>query len=218
MDPDGDLPQDDSDAAPRRGSGSARTIGVGIAVVAVLVAVVALLLGGGSQEEAGPDLAVLDPSATADGLALTNAVDTLPDFTLGQFGGEGQVQVSQFLGDKPLVINFWATWCPPCVAEMPDFQRIHEAAGNSFRLVGINTQDAEVNAEPFVADLGITYELAVDRMGEYFRATGGFGMPTTLFVQPDGTVSYRQTGPLTVQQMVDLLAEHLDVRISVEDA
>lgn len=201
------------------GRGISRTMALGIAVVLTLLVVAAVAVGAGTSESEIPeDLTVLDPDATPDGLALSDSVDELPDHTLTRFGGEGEIPVSDYLGGAPVVLNFWATWCAPCVAEMPDFQRVHEAAGEDLRLVGINTQDASINAEPFVQELGITYDLAVDRDGDYFTATGGFGMPTTLFVTPGGDVAYRHTGPLTIQQMTDLLAEHLGVDVDVPDA
>lgn len=211
-----DQPVDDPEGA---GRGISRTIAIGIAVVLTMLVVSALALGSDSSDSEIPeDLSVLDPPVTPEGLALTDAVDELPDHTLTRFGGEGQIPVRDYLGGPPLVLNFWATWCAPCVAEMPDFQTVHEAAGDDFRLVGINTKDAPSNAEAFVDELGISYDLAVDRQGDYFNATGSFGMPTTLFVTPDGGVAYRHTGPLTIQQMVDLLAEHLDVTVDLSQA
>lgn len=192
-----------------------RTILISVLVVAVSIplAVVLTDLGDGPPVTEVP---VVD-DATPGGVALTDAVAELPPVDLEVFGGEGTVPISDYLGGVPLVINFWATWCGPCVAEMPDFQAIHERGQDDFTLLGINTQDSAVNAEPFVEELGITYDLAVDRLGEYFTETGSFGMPTTLFVEPDGTVAYRQTGPLSLEQMAALLDEHLDVQVPVTE-
>lgn len=217
-----DLEGTSGDRAPSS-RGTAVTVLGGLAVVLVVLLGAVVLAESGSDDAVPDDpvpddLSVLDPAATAGGLTLTDAVEELPEFTLTEFGGDGEVPVADFLGGPPLVINFWATWCAPCVAEMPDFQTVHEAGGEDFRLLGINTQDAEVNAEPFVEELGITYDLAVDRSGEYFTLTGGFGMPTTLFVTPDGVVVHRHTGPLTLTQMTDLLAEHLDVQVDLPQA
>ncbi len=202
---------DDPDPAVHGGGGrQVRTLVVGVAAVLVVLVGAIFLAGGGTPSPTEP--AALAESE-GSGFGLTDAVDALPDFTLGQFGGEGTVQVAELQDGRPLVVNFWATWCAPCVAEMPDFQVLHEQGGGDFRLVGINTQDAALNAEPFVEELGITYDLAVDREGDYFALTGGFGMPTTLFVRPDGSVAFRQTGPVTLEQMRELLREHLDVDV-----
>ncbi len=212
LDDTADAPATDDVAQP--GGGGLRTLVVGVVAVVVVIGV-ALAFSGSSTPSTPTAPATIDTvtSAGEAGFGLTDAVDTLPAFTLEAFGEEGEVPVSSLLGGAPLVVNFWATWCAPCVAEMPDFEDLHTAAGDTVRLVGINTQDAALNAEPFVEDLGITYDLAVDRQGEYFALTGGFGMPTTLFVQPDGAVAYRHTGPLTPEQMRELVAEHLGVEV-----
>ncbi|MEE8600824.1 TlpA family protein disulfide reductase [Euzebya tangerina] len=201
-------------------AGAGRTIAVGALIVIILLGGAVLLLGGDDQADMPDNIAdLLDPSATPDqppgSLDLTDAVGALPEFDLTEFGADEVVGATSFLGDRPVVLNFWATWCAPCVAEMPDFQEVHEAGSEAFRLVGINTMDAQINAVPFVEELGITYDLATDETGEYFNLTGGFGMPTTLFVEPDGSVAYRHTGPLTIEQMTELLDEHLDVQVEV---
>ncbi|CAN5172528.1 hypothetical protein BH23ACT9_BH23ACT9_21540 [soil metagenome] len=205
---------DEATPAPPPAAGQGRTllIGGGLALV-VLFAVIALLALGGDDQ--APVLVDGQPTPQGAGFGLSDAVAVLPGATLGGFGTNEDVEVADLLGDEPLVLNFWATWCAPCVAEMPELQELHEAGEGRFRMVGINTRDAAVIAESFVADLGITYDLLVDADESYFRATGSFGMPTTLFVRPDGSVAYRFTGPLTLQQMADLLEEHLAVSVDV---
>ncbi|HUG86422.1 MAG TPA: TlpA disulfide reductase family protein [Euzebya sp.] len=209
-----DLPPPDA-TATTAAAGQARTLlvggGLGVALLLVIVAVLALS-GGEDVPAATPGTA--SPQA-ASGF-VTDAVATLPLETLEGFAGGPDLAVEDLLGGVPLVINFWATWCPPCVAEMPDLQALHEAGDGAFRMVGINVRDAAFNAEDFIDELGITYEQAVDAEESYFRSTGGFGMPTTLFVRPDGSVAYRQTGPLTLTEMQDLLRQHLDVAVTVD--
>lgn len=190
-------------------------LGGGVAVVLLLAIIAALTLTDRGGEPLAIPVVAGSPGA-APGFGLTDAVDTLPAATLQGFAGGPDVAVADLLGGQPLVINFWATWCAPCVAEMPDLQALHEAGDGAFRMVGINTTDAPSRAEPFIDELGITYEQVVDEDNAYFRATGSFGMPTTLFVHPDGSVAYRHTGPLTLTQMQDLLAQHLDVVVDAD--
>lgn len=193
----------------RRAAPLLRTALAAVVVVGVLIVGLAALLG------RTPDPPVADAAAGATPTARGAAPETLPDARLGTFDGQGEVPVADFLGGPPLVVNFWATWCAPCVAEMPDLQRLHEAADGRVLLVGVNTQDSPVNARPFAEELGISYPLVTDPRGDYYRATGSFGMPTTLFVTPDGQVRWRHTGPLTLEQMGDLVAEHLDVTVDL---
>jgi cytochrome c biogenesis protein CcmG, thiol:disulfide interchange protein DsbE len=201
-----------------------RTVVVGlvlvVAAIGVAIAVTAASreapVGGAAPQGGDPTDLAGAPTGSAP-MGLTDVVAELPDATLEGWAGAEDVPVADLLGGPPLLVNFWATWCAPCVAEMPDLQAVHEAAGDDLRMVGVNTRDAAVNAEPFAEDLGITYDLLVDRDGAYFTDTGGFGMPTTLFVRPDGAVAYRHTGPLSREQLVDLLAEHLDVVVDPAD-
>lgn len=199
-----------------------RTLLVGLAAVVALGVAAFALASGGGESDGGPTVACGGAPAEADpalveGDSLTprSEPDALPPAQLCAFSDDTPVDVEGWLGAEPLVINFWATWCAPCVAEMPDFQEVHEAADGRFRLIGINTQDSPALAPPFVADLGITYDLVRDPRGEYFNATNGFGMPTTLFVAPDGDIRYRHTGPLSIAAMAELLAEHLDVELQI---
>jgi len=127
------------------------------------------------------------------------------------FAGGPDVELAQFRGE-PLVVNFWATWCAPCVKEMPEFQEAAEALRGRVTFLGVNVEDAPPNAEPFVERLGIDYPLAIDPQREFHLAIGNFGMPTTLLVDPDGVVRYRYTGPLTREDLDRLLAEHLGVQ------
>lgn len=222
MDDHTDVDEAPAEEAPEEGAkgGLSRTLVVAlIAVVAIVVIAVALTQGGQDQGGTGTTVACEEGGSSdpvAQGLEPEPEPDSLPPGVLCAFTDDTGVPVDSFLGGEPVVVNFWATWCAPCTAEMPDFQQVHEAADGVFRLVGINTQDSPPMARDFAEELGITYDLLRDPLGDYFIATNGFGMPTTLFVTPDGDIRHRHTGPLTVEQMTDLLAEHLDVTVEVD--
>ena len=200
-----------SDTEPqsgRRGAGL-RTAALGGALVVVVLAVVAVVATrrdpapvptvSGSGQEALPT----DVPAPDEAFAL-------PAATLEGFAGGDAINLADFRG-TPLVVNFWATWCAPCVKEMPEFQEVAADLRDEVTFLGIDVEDAPPNAEPFVERLGIDYPLAVDPRREFARSVNIFGMPTTLFVDSDGIVRYRYTGPLDGQQLRDLLSEHLDV-------
>lgn len=135
----------------------------------------------------------------------------LPDAELEAFDEGEPVRVRDLIGE-PLLINFWATWCAPCVAEMPDLQQVAEETTGRVRFLGVNYREPDRDAaRRFVDELGITYQLAADPAGEFLTAVRGFGMPTTLFVDPTGTIVYRHTGALSIEALRDLIGEHLDV-------
>jgi cytochrome c biogenesis protein CcmG/thiol:disulfide interchange protein DsbE len=96
----------------------------------------------------------------------------------------------------PVVVNFWASWCPSCVAEMPDFERVHQQLRGRVAFVGVNQRDDRGAAEDLAAETGVSYRLAADPNGAVFDAFGGAGMPTTAFIDADGNVVDVVTGQL----------------------
>lgn len=132
----------------------------------------------------------------------------MPEQPFTLFDGE-QASLSTTYAGEPLVVNFWASWCPPCIEEMPSLEAIHQDLGDEITLVGINLQDEREAAERTVQLTGVTYELAEDPDGALFAAFGGFTMPMTYLVDADGTVVASHGGFGTEQQFRDLIDEHL---------
>ena len=131
----------------------------------------------------------------------------VPDREFESFDGE-VTSLDAYAGE-PLVVNFWASWCPPCVAEMPDFERVHQDRRDEVRFIGLNTQDSEASALDLVELTGVTYDLGWDPEGELFRDFEVVSMPSTFFVDEDGAIVHRHAGLLTQQQLRDLIDEHL---------
>jgi cytochrome c biogenesis protein CcmG/thiol:disulfide interchange protein DsbE len=100
----------------------------------------------------------------------------------------GRVRLADLRG-RPVVLNFWASWCPPCLAEMPEFQRVHRRLGDRVAFLGVNQRDQAQAAEELARSTGVTYPLAADTAGRSFDAFGGLGMPTTVLIGADGTVA-----------------------------
>jgi cytochrome c biogenesis protein CcmG/thiol:disulfide interchange protein DsbE len=100
----------------------------------------------------------------------------------------GRVRLAELRG-RPVVLNFWASWCPPCLAEMPEFERVHRRLGGRVTFLGVNQRDQLQAAEELARSTGVTYPLAVDPAGRAFDAFGGLGMPTTVLIRADGTVA-----------------------------
>lgn len=134
--------------------------------------------------------------------------DQALDRELSTFDGD-PTSLRDLTGD-PLVVNFWASWCAPCIAEMPDFEEVHRDLGDRVRFVGVNTQDERENALRMVDRTGVTYDLVRDPGGDLFRDLEVFAMPTTYFIDARGVVAHRHSGLATQQQLRDLIAEHLD--------
>lgn len=121
---------------------------------------------------------------------------------------DGSTATLQDFQGKPLVVNFFASWCPPCRAELPDFEEVFQAQGDEVAFLGINQDIDETTWRSFVAGTTITYPTAFTGP-ELFDAFGGIGMPTTVFVSADGEVLHTQTGALSKSGLEDLILEHL---------
>jgi peroxiredoxin len=116
-----------------------------------------------------------------------------PDFDLKDPEGE-PVRLLDFRG-KPLIVNFWATWCPPCREEMPSMQRAHAAVSKEgIGLVAINVgEDADTVAQ-FLADARVEFPLPLDETSRVVMSYPVRGLPTTFVVDPDGRLAYVATG------------------------
>jgi thiol-disulfide isomerase/thioredoxin len=88
-----------------------------------------------------------------------------------------------------MVVSFWASWCPPCLAEMPDLEAVHQLADGQVAFVGVNTQDTQDRAEDLVDQTGASHNLVRDPDAALVRAVRVFAMPTTFSV--DGPRSAR---------------------------
>jgi len=128
--------------------------------------------------------------ATTGGLTPSPRVGfTAPDFTLELLGG-GQVSLSELRG-QAVVVNLWASWCPPCRAEMPALQRVYEAnRARGLEILAVNTtfQDTQAGAAAFVREFGLTFPIPLDRTGEVSRSYLLRALPTTFFIDRGGVI------------------------------
>ncbi len=112
-----------------------------------------------------------------------------PDFSLELLGG-GEVVLSEQKG-KGVIINLWASWCPPCRAEMPAIQSVYEAnRDRGLEVLAVNTtyQDSEQAAADFVAEYGLTFPIPLDRTGAVARQYQLRALPSTFFVDREGVI------------------------------
>ena len=194
---------DDTPSTSRRSS--MRTVVVGVAIVAAIlggILAVAFSRSGDEPATAGSGRNAIELARPAD------EAFPLPPATLEGFAGGPPVKLTDYRG-KPTVIYFWATWCKPCVKEMPEFVKAEERFGDEVQLLGIDVEDSPLNAEPFVEKLGIDYPLAIDPHSEFRYEVGVVPMPATLLVDEDGIVRYRYTGPLDAPKLYELVKQHL---------
>ncbi len=125
-----------------------------------------------------------------------------PDFTLQTLDGES-VSLSDYRG-KLVMINFWASWCPPCNSEMPDLQSYYEKhKDEDFIILGVNYEDSPDKVQAFVEKYGVTFPILLDSEGQVANLFGIQGLPTSFFVDKEGNVLGYQPGPVTKEMLED---------------
>ncbi len=180
---------------------SQRALMLALGVIAVLAGAAAYWAYGVAQREADKPV-VATPGA---GVMARPAIDksllgqARPAFSLSDLDGVVQ-DVAQWDG-KVVLINFWATWCPPCRKEMPAFVELHEQyAADGFEIVGIAIDDAEA-VRDFIDTLGVNYPILVGDLdaSEVSRLYGNHlgALPYSVLVDRDGTIRFIKPGELT---------------------
>lgn len=147
----------------------------------------ALMLGACAVVPAAP-AATNTPEATAtqEAAATTDETEAL-EFSLNTLTG-GTLDQTVFTNNKLVMVNYWATWCGPCVSEIPDLVKISkEYADKGFAIVGVLTSDNDIEgAKQFIDDQGITYPIIVPEDMFLDYTDGMYAIPTTLFFDSEG--------------------------------
>ncbi len=134
-------------------------------------------------------------ACAADEQSLTPVPGHLmaPDFSLP--GPDGKTyRLADYRG-KPVILNFWATWCPPCRAEMPSMQRAHDAlAREGIAVIAINVGDEADAIAEFLDELPVRFPLPMDQDTQVAQKYPITGLPTTFVIDPEGRLVYGAIG------------------------
>lgn len=119
-----------------------------------------------------------------------------PAFTLSDLSGK-DITLSGYKG-KPVVINFWATWCIPCRNEMPELEKLYrERKAEGLEVVLVNVKESLSVVDKYINKNGFTFKVLLDSKGDTYRAYQVFGLPSTYFIDKEGTIRYSYMGELT---------------------
>lgn len=166
-----------------------------VVVVMVLVAAAAassLFFAASRRRDRGPELG---PRSSAPQPAAPQRRPA-PGFTLPRLAG-GQLRLQELRG-RPVVLNFWASWCVPCRAEAPNLERAWQTyRARDVVLVGVDVQDAEDDAREFIAALKVSYPNVRDPTQHVLTAYRVTGIPTTVFIDREGRIQRRYAGAFT---------------------
>jgi thiol-disulfide isomerase/thioredoxin len=196
----------------REWSGALRSLALPLLIVATIVGVLVVF-------ERWRD----DTVSTVDGIGIvelpaeknttgrspsTDEGRVAPDFVLETPDG-GTLRFSDLQG-RPVLVNFWASWCGPCRQEMPEIVDAAAQHGDELVVLAINLQENAGQVRAFADDFGMDFPIVIDRTGQVADAwrIGGpvEGIPSSYFIGPDGVVRTRVFGPMTADQIREHLA------------
>ena len=163
-------------------------------IVIVALALIAAACGSGGEVQSSA------PGTSSPG------VPPAPARVFELFDGS-ETSLADFRG-RPVVLNFWASWCPSCVAEMSAaFRPVQERVGSEITFIGMNIQDVRSLADDLLAETGVRWTNAIDPDGDLYAELGGLGMPFTVFIDASGGIVEEHNGPLSEAQLVERISE-----------
>lgn len=166
----------------RHSGGKRRRIAIAALVVVGVLALTALLAQG-----------LTNRSSPTGRSGATRIHKPAPPINIPLYNGGG-ISPERYAG-KPLVVNFWASWCGPCRQEAPLFERLWREYGErGVVFLGVNIQDAHADARAYLSEFGITYPNGYDEGGRISVDYGVIGIPVTFFINREGVVERRWVG------------------------
>ncbi|WP_425060674.1 Thiol-disulfide oxidoreductase ResA [Sporomusa carbonis] len=174
---------------------SKRFIILAVAVVSITIAIGFFAM----QPAQVPDTETSNKSTTGAGAAVGSK---LSEFTLAALDGK-TVRVAP--AGSVIVLNFWATWCPPCRQEMPELNAFARKYNSKAVLLAVNIQESAGKVDEFMRQNEYTMNVLLDKDGEVARNFRISAIPTTLVVDKNGFIKYRKSGPVTAAELEGVL-------------
>lgn len=134
--------------------------------------------------------------------------DAAPDFE-AELAGGGTFSLSEAAG-KVTIINFWATWCPPCCEEMPAFERLYEEYGDQLNIVAVDYSESKDLVDDFIAENGYTFPIAYDEEGNVSNLYPSNGIPYTVIVDEQGIITKTFVGAANADEQYKLYKEAVE--------
>ncbi|SFA89012.1 MULTISPECIES: peroxiredoxin [unclassified Bacillus (in: firmicutes)] len=164
-----------------------------LAAVALIVLITVAIVQAMEKKE--------EPVNNSTGIAIGSKA---PDFEVKTLTGE-TVKLSDYKGKK-VMLNFWATWCPPCKAEMPDMQKHYEQGHKDYEILAINI-DPQLDVQGFVDEMGLTFPILLDEDDSINTKYKVISIPTTYFIDKKGIIREKFTGAMPLEAMEEYLEE-----------
>lgn len=185
------------DETPVAGAGQARNPLVWIPVFLALFALLGLLAWGLIRDQQGGTSSFSTNDGPAAVAVLSRPASEFSGPLYTPFDGAADFRLSDYRG-KVVVVNFWASWCPPCREEAPLLEQSWRKYQNDDVIfIGIDIWDTEQDAKAYIAEFGITYPNLIDKRGSIAVEYGVTGIPETYFITPDGMINRKVIGAIS---------------------
>jgi peroxiredoxin len=145
---------------------------------------------------------VAESSEPAEHFPGPNVGDKAIDFKLSDLSGD-DVTLSQFKGKK-VIVNFWATWCPPCKDEMPIMEEFYKKHSEDVEILAINI-DPQYNVKEYQKSMGLTFPILLDKDDKINKAYDILTVPTTYVINEQGIITHKQIGAITSKEGMNAL-------------
>ncbi len=130
-----------------------------------------------------------------------------PDFTAPLYSDGGEISLSDLRG-KIVIVNFWATWCGPCVKELPHFEEIHKKYTGDVYVVALHSNLVTEDVQAYLDKTEYTFPFGLDKTGEIIQSFGGSTMlPQTVVIDKNGVITYNAVGSVTLESLEALIAQ-----------
>ncbi|RST77125.1 TlpA family protein disulfide reductase [Siminovitchia acidinfaciens] len=188
-----------------------------VAIIILAIAIVAVNLWKPVEKEASKDKSnteteeVTSEDENVPGVDLSQVKEgkLAPDFELATLSGE-TVKLSDYRGKK-VILNFWATWCPPCRAEMPHMQSFYEKnKDKGIEIVAVNLtsmDNGKMQIDKFKKEYGLTFDILLDEDGDIGMQYQAFTIPTSYIIDTNGKIAQKIVGPMDEPTMESLTNE-----------
>jgi peroxiredoxin len=170
-------------------------LNLGLALALIVAGVVALFWLGQQSKQS---------TASASNPAADHQGRVAPDFTL--YSPQGQsISLSDYAG-QVILVNTWATWCPPCKAEMPTLNAFYEEhQQEGFVVLAVNSREDTDTVKRFIEQNGFSFPVLLDTRAEVMKRYNVLGLPTTFVIDREGFIQYVHTGEISRQQLEEVI-------------
>lgn len=172
----------------------------GVLLIVLLIGIAGFNLYNDRKEVTEIDSTGIAVSDDQTGIAIG---DRAPDFKVQTMDGK-EVNLSDYKGKK-VFLNFWATWCPPCKAEMPHMQAFYEEQPEDVEILAVNLEESTEKAADFAKQYELTFPILMDADGTVAETYEVYTIPTTYVLNEDGTVHQKIVGPMDEPMMQELI-------------